>query len=107
MAAVMEARSQAGYALARDEGEAFWLLGMLQTVKIGKADTDGRFGMLEIVVPEGLGSPWHAHPEEDERFYILDGPLTLWGGDPNPDPTPGGFAVGPKARPQPFQGSPP
>ena len=34
-------RATRGYGLAHDEGEAFWLLGMLQTVKIGRADTDG------------------------------------------------------------------
>jgi len=36
-------RATQGYALARNEGEAFWLLGMLQTVKIGKADARGEF----------------------------------------------------------------
>ena len=66
-------RATQGYGLAHDEGEAFWLLGMLQTVKIGRADTNGSFGLLEIVVPPGLGSPWHVHPEEDEWFYVLDG----------------------------------
>ena len=75
---LVEARSQTGYALARDEGEAFWFFGMLQTVKIGKADTDGRHGILEILVPEGIGSPWHVHPEEDEWFYVLDGAITFW-----------------------------
>jgi quercetin dioxygenase-like cupin family protein len=107
MATVLEARSQAGYALARDEGEAFWLLGMLQTVKIGKADTDGRYGLLEIVVPEGLGSPWHVHPEEDEWFYVLDGALTFWVGDTKLDLTSGGFAFGPKGVPHTFYGSAP
>ncbi|HKR55209.1 MAG TPA: cupin domain-containing protein, partial [Gemmatimonadales bacterium] len=104
MATVAEARSVEGYALARDEGEAFWLLGMLQTVKVGKADTDGRFGMLEILVPEGLGSPWHVHPEEDEWFYVLDGALTFWVGDTKFDLTSGGFAFGPKAVPHTFYG---
>ena len=28
-------RAMRGYALANNEGEAFWLLGMLQTIKIG------------------------------------------------------------------------
>jgi quercetin dioxygenase-like cupin family protein len=70
-------RTKSGYALAHDEGEAFWLLGMLQTVKVGRADTAGQFGMVEIVVPPGLGSPWHVHPEEDEWFYVLEGNLTL------------------------------
>ena len=34
-------RATLGYSLAHDEGEAFWLLGMLQTVKAGRADTGG------------------------------------------------------------------
>lgn len=104
MSTTMEARSDAGYALARDEGEAFWLLGMLQTVKIGKADTDGRFGMLEIVVPAGVGSPWHVHPEEDEWFYVLDGELTFYVGDTKLELTAGGFAFGPKNVPHTFIG---
>ena len=36
MATITAERAQAGYALAADEGEAFWLLGMLQTIKIGR-----------------------------------------------------------------------
>ena len=73
MTTITAERAQAGYALANDEGEAFWLLGMLQTIKIGRDDTAGRYGMAEIVVPEGIGSPWHVHPEEDEWFYVLGG----------------------------------
>ena len=37
-------RAMRGYALANNEGEAFWLLGMLQTIKIGCADTSGGMG---------------------------------------------------------------
>jgi quercetin dioxygenase-like cupin family protein len=107
METVADARSETGYALARDEGEAFWLLGMLQTVKIGKADAGGRFGMLEIVVPQGVGSPWHVHPEEDEWFYVLDGALTFWVGDTKLELTAGGFAFGPKGVPHTFYGSAP
>ena len=67
-------RATLGYGLDPDEGEAFWLLGgMLETIKIGGADTDGQFGLLEIVVRAGDGSPWHVHPEEDEWFYVLEG----------------------------------
>ena len=91
-----------GYALAHDEGEAFWLLGMLQTVKMSKADTGGRLGLLEIVVPPGHGSPWHVHPEEDEWFYVLDGNLTFYVDDTRMDLTTGGFAFGPKGVPHTF-----
>ena len=41
MSAIPQERAEAGYALETDEGEAFWLLGMLQTIKIGKGDTAG------------------------------------------------------------------
>ena len=65
-------RATFGYALAHDEGEAFWLAGMLQTVKIAGADTGGRYGLIEVLVPPGLGSPWHVHTDEDEWFYVLE-----------------------------------
>lgn len=100
-------RATRGYGLAHDEGEAFWLLGMLQTVKIGKADANGSFGLLEIVVPPGLGSPWHVHPEEDEWFYVLEGNLTVYVGDTRLDLTAGGFAFGPKGVPHTFMGAGP
>jgi quercetin dioxygenase-like cupin family protein len=107
MAVTMADRAKSGYALAQDEGEAFWLLGMLQTVKIGRADTAGEYGLLEIVVPPGLGSPWHVHPEEDEWFYVLEGTLTFYVGDTRLDLTAGGFAFGPKNVPHTFIGTGP
>jgi mannose-6-phosphate isomerase-like protein (cupin superfamily) len=100
-------RATLGYSLAHDEGEAFWLLGMLQTVKAGRADTGGSFGLLEILVPPGHGSPWHVHPEEDEWFYVLDGNLTFYIGDTRLDLTTGGFAFGPKGVPHTFIGAGP
>jgi quercetin dioxygenase-like cupin family protein len=107
MTALVEVRSQEGYTLARDEGEAFWLLGMLQTVKIGRADTGGQFGMIEFILPPGLGSPWHVHPEEGEWFYVVEGNLTLYVGDARFDLAAGGFAFGPKGVPHTFIGAGP
>jgi quercetin dioxygenase-like cupin family protein len=105
MSVMTAERAKAGYALAHDEGEAFWLLGMLETVKIGRADTNGQFGMLEIVVKPGDGSPWHVHPEEDEWFYVLDGNITFYVGDTRLDLAAGGFAFGPKGVPHTFIGA--
>jgi quercetin dioxygenase-like cupin family protein len=102
MATMPADRGQAGYALARDEGEAFWLLGMLQTIKIGRDDTAGQYGLVEIVVPAGLGSPWHVHPEEDEWFYVLEGELTVWVADTRLSLQTGSFAFGPKGVPHTF-----
>src|SRR3954463_16777617 len=76
MTVVSAERAKHGYLLAEDEGEAYWLLGMLEIVKIGGADTGGEYGLLEITVRAGEGSPWHVHPDEDEWFYVLEGEFT-------------------------------
>ena len=102
MATISPERAQLGYVLHEDEGEAFWLLGMLQTIKIGKDDTDGAYGLVEIVVPEGVGSPWHVHPEEDEWFYVLEGEVTVWVADTRLSLKAGSFAFGPKGVPHTF-----
>ena len=107
MATIAQERAELGYLLDSNEGEAFWMLGMLQTVKIGRDDTAGRYGLIEIVVPAGIGSPWHVHPEEDEWFYVLDGNLTIYVGDSRLDLTTGGFAFGPKGVPHTFIGAGP
>lgn len=100
-------RATQGYSLAHDEGEAFFLAGMLQTVKISGADTGGRYGVIEVLVPPGLGSPWHVHPEEDEWFFVLEGNLTVYVADSRVDLTPGGFAFGPMGVPHAFIGAGP
>ena len=102
MVAMAPERGQLGYALHENEGEAFWLLGMLQTIKISREDTGGAYGLLEVVVPEGLGSPWHVHPEEDEWFYVLEGALAFWVGDTRLSLKAGSFAFGPKGVPHTF-----
>ena len=66
-------------ACTRTTGEAFWLLGMLQTIKIGCDDTGGAYGLAEIVVPEGVPArPGTSIAEEDEWFYVLEGEITFW-----------------------------
>ena len=104
MTVVSAERAKDGYVLGKDEGEAYWLLGMLQTIKIGRDDTAGQYGLLEIVVPAGVGSPWHVHPEEDEWFYVLEGELTFWVADTSLSLTAGSFAFGPKGVPHTFIG---
>lgn len=102
MTTTSHARAELGYLLDGNEGEAFWLLGMLQTVKIGRDDTAGDYGLIEIVVPAGIGSPWHVHPEEDEWFYVLEGEMTFWVADTRLSLKAGSFAFGPKGVPHTF-----
>jgi quercetin dioxygenase-like cupin family protein len=107
MSEVSIERAKLGYTLGKEEGEAFWLLGMLETIKISVDDTAGNFGLLEVVVPTGLGSPWHVHPEEDEWFYTLDGEFTFYVGDVRMSLPAGSFAFGPKGVPHTFIAEPP
>ena len=86
------------------EGEAYWLLGMLEIVKISGADTNGEYGLLEVTVRAGEGSPWHVHPDEDEWFYVLDGEFTVYVGDERLSLPAGSFAFGPKGVPHTFIG---
>jgi quercetin dioxygenase-like cupin family protein len=100
-------RAKLGYGLGKEEGEAFWLLGMLETIKISGDDTGGQYGLIEIVVPMGVGSPWHVHPDEDEWFYVLDGEVTCYVGDARLVLSAGSFAFGPKGVPHTFIGAAP
>jgi mannose-6-phosphate isomerase-like protein (cupin superfamily) len=102
MSTISRDRAKLGYLLDENDGEAFWLLGMLETIKIGGQDTGGQYGLLELVVPAGVGSPWHVHHEEDEWFYVLDGEVTVWVADTRLSLKPGSFAFGPKGVPHTF-----
>jgi quercetin dioxygenase-like cupin family protein len=96
MTVVSPERAKHGYLPGKDEGEAYWLLGMLEIVKISGADTDGEYGLIEITVRAGEGSPWHVHPDEDEWFYVLEGEFTFYVGDTRLSLQAGSFAFGPK-----------
>jgi quercetin dioxygenase-like cupin family protein len=102
-----ERAKQHGYLLGKDEGEAFWLLGMLEILKISGDDTNGEYGLIEITVRAGDGSPWHVHPDEDEWFYVLEGEFTVYVGDRRLSLPAGSFAFGPKGVPHTFIGAPP
>ena len=53
MTAMATQSTSEGYLLGKDEGEAHWLLGMLEIVKISGADTNGEYGLLEVTVRKG------------------------------------------------------
>jgi quercetin dioxygenase-like cupin family protein len=99
MTAVAAERAKDGYLLGKAEGEAYWLLGMLEVVKISGADTNGAYGLIEVTVRAGEGSPWHVHPDEDEWFYVLEGEFTVYVGERRLSLAPGSFAFGPKGVP--------
>ncbi len=58
-------------------GDALWFLGTLARIKLDASQTNGRFGLIEVLFPHGAAPPLHSHPQ-DETFYLLDGELTVW-----------------------------
>jgi quercetin dioxygenase-like cupin family protein len=72
------------YTLGPEDGEAFWGFGALWTLKASAEQTGGRFSLIEEVAPGGEGTPLHAHPEDDETFYVLEGELTFYLDDSQP-----------------------
>ena len=61
-------------ALAAGEGETLWFAGAHQTIKYPGEWSEGKFSLVEVVVPRGRATPLHRDPS-DETFYILDGEL--------------------------------
>ncbi len=84
------------------EGEAWWWLGVLATIKATKEQTGGRYTLVEILAPEGYPGVLHVHHQEDEGFCILEGGLTFWVGDQVLKARPGSFLFGPKDVPHAF-----
>jgi quercetin dioxygenase-like cupin family protein len=57
------------------QGPDYSLAGNLVSILAGEETTGGAYGMIEAIVPPGVGAPMHIHHREDEGFHILDGEL--------------------------------
>jgi mannose-6-phosphate isomerase-like protein (cupin superfamily) len=84
------------------EGEAWWWVGVLATIKATKEQTGGQYTLVEILAPEGYPGVLHVHHSEDEGFWILEGELTVYVGDQTIKARPGSFLFGPKDVPHAF-----
>ena len=84
------------------QGEAWWWVGVLATIKATAEQTGGQYTLVEILAPEGYPGVLHVHHHEDEGFYILEGELTLHVGDQTLKAHPGSFLFGPKDVPHAF-----
>lgn len=63
------------------QGPTVWAAGDIYTIKATGAQTHGGFGLIEATVPAGGGPGPHAHPNEEETFYLLAGELEFLDGD--------------------------
>jgi quercetin dioxygenase-like cupin family protein len=89
-------------ALDAGEGKAVWFMGALATIKASAETTDGRVAVIELLAPQGAGSPLHVHHREDEWFYVMEGALTFWVGGEVIEATAGSFVYGPRDVPHTF-----
>ena len=87
---------------ARTKARRTGCSGCSRSIKIGGADTTAQYGLVEITVRAGEGSPWHVHPDEDEWFYVLEGEFTFYVGEERLSLPAGSFAFGPKGVPHTF-----
>lgn len=70
------------FALSGQDAEALWFFGELDLVLAPGERTGGRLAVVEHHAARGLTPPWHRQPDDDETFYVLEGQLTFWVGDP-------------------------
>jgi quercetin dioxygenase-like cupin family protein len=91
------------YALAREEAEALWFMGIPTRVLATAEQTGGAFGLIEHVIPAGDESPWHVHHAEDESFYVVEGHMTFLCGEQRVQAGPGTFVYGPREIPHGFR----
>src|SRR6187200_1798236 len=59
------------------EGRTIGVVGDLYRFLATGDETDGKYAMLEAVVPPGGGPPPHTHSREEESFLILEGQITF------------------------------
>jgi mannose-6-phosphate isomerase-like protein (cupin superfamily) len=79
-------------------GDARWWFGQLALIKAGAPETDGRYTLVEIVVPPDYATPLHAHEREDEAFWILDGEAVFDVGGERFDASAGSYLLAPRGE---------
>jgi quercetin dioxygenase-like cupin family protein len=70
-----------GFAMAADEGQAFWFLNTLTINKVRSDDSRGQLSIVDHRVPAGFAPPPHIHQASDEALLVLDGELEGFCGD--------------------------
>jgi len=61
---------QAPYACRMDRESSVSYMDCLFSVLAGSEQTDGRFGLMEMVAPKGREPSRHLHYTDDEGFYL-------------------------------------
>jgi quercetin dioxygenase-like cupin family protein len=64
-------------AVPTGQGDHHFFLNHLATVKVSAGASDSGLALVEFVAPRGFGPPLHAHLEEDELMYVLEGSIRV------------------------------
>jgi len=89
----------APYARQAGQGSSVWSMGCPFSVLAASDETDGRFGLIEMLAPRGLEPSRHLHYHDDEGFYVLAGNATFYVGEETYEAGRGTFVFGPRGLP--------
>ena len=92
-----EGRAQ--YARRMSQESSVLYMDCLFSILAGSEETDGRFGLMEMVAPKGREPSRHLHYTDDEGFYVLDGNVTFYVGEETYKASPGTFVFLPHGVP--------
>ncbi len=59
------------------EGRPIAVVGDVYRLLATSEETDGKYALIEAIVPPGGGPPPHKHSREEEGFYVLEGELRI------------------------------
>src|SRR2546425_9723520 len=85
------------------EGRTIAVVGDVYRFLATGDETNGKYALLEAIVPPGGGPPPHVHSREEEGFYILEGEITFTIGEKRLVATAGMFANMPVGTPHSFK----
>ena len=86
---------------AAGDGERRWFAGTLATITVPGEASDGRFALIEFLLPHGASPPLHTHPQ-DESYVVLEGHLTVQAAGERFELAEGGTALVPMGVPHTF-----
>src|SRR5215210_514973 len=90
---------QAPYARRMSRESSVSYMDCLFSVLAASEQTEGRFGLMEMVAPKGREPSRHLHYTVDEGFYVLEGELTFYVGEKTLAAGPGTFVFLPHGVP--------
>lgn len=89
----------APYAHRAGQGSSVEYMGCPFSVLAASDETDGRFGLIEMVAPRGLEPSRHLQYHDDEGYYVLAGNATCYVGEETYEAGRGTFVFGPRGLP--------